>query len=231
MEEKRIFSDNNYWVTDDGRIICYYGYKMKEINQYSTVGRKEKYKTVSLNINGRQRLFYVHRLVAEAFIDNPYNYPQVNHKDRNPSNNHVGNLEWVTAQENINHAYLTDEYKECAICKERIWSKKSNLLTAAEVTDKDKIIWLVEGEKDVDTMKKHGFLATSPPNGANYWRADFNGFFANRNIVIIPDNDEPGKKHLEKVSKNLSKAAKTVRLIDLTDIVPELKKGGDVSDV
>ena len=46
----------------------------------------------------------MHRLVAEAFIPNIDNKPEVNHKDRNPANNAVSNLEWVTKQENMDHA-------------------------------------------------------------------------------------------------------------------------------
>ena len=61
------------------------------------------YLYVILCKEGIKKKYYVHRLVAEAFIPNPDNLPQINHIDENKENNHVDNLEWVTCKENINH--------------------------------------------------------------------------------------------------------------------------------
>lgn len=66
---------------------------------------KQSYLYVTLSKNGVTHKFFVHRLVADAFIVNPENKKQVNHIDGNPQNNHVGNLEWVTNAENTLHAY------------------------------------------------------------------------------------------------------------------------------
>lgn len=62
------------------------------------------YVQVILYKNGKRKGHLVHRLVAAAFIPNPNNKPEVNHKDRNPLNNCVENLEWVTRLENMHHA-------------------------------------------------------------------------------------------------------------------------------
>ena len=65
---------------------------------------KKGYKVVDLSVNSKKYYRQVHRLVAETFIQNPENKPQVNHKDGNKENNNVSNLEWVTNQENQLHA-------------------------------------------------------------------------------------------------------------------------------
>lgn len=57
--------------------------------------------------DGKRREFKIHRLVAFAFIPNPENKPNINHKDGNPLNNHISNLEWCTQSENLQHAYET----------------------------------------------------------------------------------------------------------------------------
>ena len=66
--------------------------------------RKDGYQYVFLSKNCVQTRFYIHRLVGMMFIPNPNNYPSINHKDGNPSNNVVENLEWCTQGYNIHHA-------------------------------------------------------------------------------------------------------------------------------
>jgi hypothetical protein len=63
------------------------------------------YQNITIHKNFKKSIFKVHRLVAEAFIPNPYNKPQVNHIDGNKTNNLVTNLEWCTNSENQIHSY------------------------------------------------------------------------------------------------------------------------------
>lgn len=68
------------------------------------------YMYVGLWKNGKQKKFYVHRLVAQAFIPNTDNLPEVNHKDEIKSNNCVYNLEWVTSKENANYGSRIERF-------------------------------------------------------------------------------------------------------------------------
>lgn len=60
------------------------------------------YQHIGLSMGGKQKYFGVHILVAKAFVPNPYNKPEVGHKDETRDNNHADNLEWVTSKENCN---------------------------------------------------------------------------------------------------------------------------------
>lgn len=68
------------------------------------LGIRNTYYVINLTKNNNRKSFQVHRLVANAFIPNPYNYPIVNHKDENPLNNNVDNLEWCTQKHNVIHS-------------------------------------------------------------------------------------------------------------------------------
>jgi len=87
------------------------------------IGRNNHYLSIKQTMNGKQETFYIHRLVAEAFIPNPENKPCINHKDGNTKNNHVSNLEWCTYRENNIHALVTGlrapmaNGKKCILCQ------------------------------------------------------------------------------------------------------------------
>jgi len=65
---------------------------------------KKGYVQVEFRINNKRNINTIHRLVLSAFVENPLNKPQINHKDGNKENNRVDNLEWVTQEENMKHA-------------------------------------------------------------------------------------------------------------------------------
>ena len=95
--------DGAYQISSHGRIKSFK--KAKSGRILSTKNSKGWYFTVNLiDASGGSNILRVHRLVAEAFIPNPGDKPEVNHKDTNKQNNGVDNLEWVTRLENCVHA-------------------------------------------------------------------------------------------------------------------------------
>lgn len=99
---KNIKDYPDYMVSDQGRVMStkYKGTRILAPRLGAT-----GYFFAALCSEGVQKSFAVHRLVAEAFLENPDNKPQVNHIDGNRKNNNISNLEWVTASENVKHAY------------------------------------------------------------------------------------------------------------------------------
>ncbi len=87
-----------YKVSNKGRL-----YSIKRKRKMNPTISKNGYKRVKLYINGKFKTVFVHRIVAKAFLNNPENYPVVNHLDENKLNNNVENLQWCTQKQNVNH--------------------------------------------------------------------------------------------------------------------------------
>lgn len=92
------------WTTKAGN---YVPEKDKAITTHHT-----GYNYIVINYAGKQKFLLVHRLVAEAFLPNPDNLPEVNHKDLNKSTNSINNLEWCSRQENVDHAVANGARKK-----------------------------------------------------------------------------------------------------------------------
>lgn len=87
-------------------------------------------------------------------------------------------------------------------------------------------VFIVEGEKDVLRLESLGLIATCNAGGAGKWPDELSKHFADRRVVILPDNDEPGRKHADKVAHVLGIVAADVRVLCLPGLPPK----GDVSD-
>ncbi|MBN1443107.1 MAG: DUF3631 domain-containing protein [Planctomycetes bacterium] len=87
-------------------------------------------------------------------------------------------------------------------------------------------VHLVEGEKDADRLAALGLLATTAPMGAGKWRPEYGESLRGRDIIILPDNDEPGRRHAREVLRSLRPLARSVRVVELPGLPPK----GDVSD-
>lgn len=92
--------------------------------------------------------------------------------------------------------------------------------------DPEEPVYIVEGEKDVDRLVELGLVATCNAGGAGKWRAEYTKLLASREVVIVPDNDEPGRQHVQAVASALAPVAVRVRVVSLPDLPPK----GDVSD-
>lgn len=81
-----------------------------------------------------------------------------------------------------------------------------------------KVIFVVEGEKDADSLFSLGFVATTCPNGAMKWKREYSESLRNANVVIIPDNDLMGERHAKHVFDYLIGIAQKVRIVKLPDL-------------
>lgn len=103
-----------------------------------------------------------------------------------------------------------------------------------EVVVANEII-ITEGEKDCDNLRLLNLAgdrtdvhvtATTAPGGAGKWRDEYAPFLTGKRVFVLPDNDDPGRKHAEQVAQSISKFAAGIKIVDL----PDLPEKGDVSD-
>lgn len=112
--------EEKYIVTSDGRVFTYWeNHKKWKEQKY----RRHTNGYLRVTIFGKDE--YVHRLVAQCFIANPNDYPEVNHKDGNKENNSIDNLEWCTRSQNNKHAFETGlrSYEELKVMAQRAGEK------------------------------------------------------------------------------------------------------------
>jgi hypothetical protein len=95
MSETKQIDNSVYTISKTGVV-----YNTKYKRQLKGRIIKSGYCVTDIVIDGKKKSKYIHRLIAEAFLENPNNYPDVHHKDNNKSNNNICNLEWTTRSKN-----------------------------------------------------------------------------------------------------------------------------------
>ena len=91
------------------------------------------YERLRVTINRKKYAFKLHRLVAEAFVPNPDNKPQVNHIDGNKQNNAASNLEWVTNKENAHHAMSSGLWENVYSASRRTNEARKTPIVATDI--------------------------------------------------------------------------------------------------
>ncbi len=113
-----------------------------------------------------------------------------------------------------------------------IWNLKDTRLVPYRLPGvlKADLVYLVEGEKDVQTLEKLGLTATCNPMGAGKWKPEYSTYLKDKQVVIIPDNDEPGRKHAGIVAQSVHDAGaqciKVVSFPGAKDVTEWIEAGG-----
>jgi len=87
-------------------------------------------------------------------------------------------------------------------------------------------VLIVEGEKDVENLRRMGFTATTSPMGVGKWRESYNEYLKGKKVILIPDHDKPGNQHCQNIGQSLWGIAKNVKWLEL----PGLEEKEDISD-
>lgn len=107
-----------YQISNQGTVKSLGNDKTRKEKILIPTNNKDGYLYVGLSKQGKRKNYYIHRLVAEAFLDNSNNLPEVNHKDENKTNNNLDNLEFCDRKYNINYGTRTQKISKQVMCVE-----------------------------------------------------------------------------------------------------------------
>jgi len=189
---------------------------------------KNKYQQINLSINGKQHTFNVHKLIADAFIENPNNYPIINHKngelnDNGRLNNCVNNLEHTTYSHNIQHAYDTglrndkgklsnlNVYSEELINKiiNRLLLGQSNKSIAKELEIKQSLVSNIRNKKSWKHLTKNIIFSKRLFNDSEKYSSELK----NDILILIKQNKRTKDIIKELNLSNIDKIRSVISII------------------
>lgn len=189
---KTVVGHEMYSVTNKGRV-----YNEKRGKFLKPSVNSSNYKKVVLN--GKN--LYVHRLVAEAFCDNPDNLCEVNHKDGNKWNNNYTNLEWVTKSENAQHAFDMGLRTISGYTRYKV-SKSTHRFTDYEIDEIRKMYY--DGMSKQEIADKIGCCSSvicNILNGQTYREIEMTPYDTAK--LLVDNLNELREKYLETKSKDV----------------------------
>lgn len=176
------------------------------------------------------------RLAVQQFFD-PVNIESITHYELGkPDNIYV-----YTCEQGVKHYLYVCRFDPKEDRKEKtfrqcrpdgkggvIWSTKGVELVPYRLPELVKVeyCFMVEGERDVETLGCIGLVASCNPMGAGNWQDKLSKYFKGKKIAILPDNDKPGRSHAQQVANSLHCIAGSIKIVNL----PDLPDKGDISD-
>lgn len=225
--------------------------KREKDNEYKSPCCFHDEKNPSLNINSQTGQFYCFGCGAKGDIFSFYqqrhnlngnfqhvlkgitNDFSITVESKSKPGKIVATYDYLDTEGNLIHQTVRYEPKDFRQRQQNgnggyIWNLKGIkplLYRFPEVLKANEVL-IVEGEKDCDNLAKIDFTATTCPMGAGKWREHYNPYLEGKDVVIIPDNDGPGREHMAKVAASLYGKVKSLKVVEL----PGVPDKGDVSD-
>lgn len=189
---------------DDGRalVVCFAGCSLDSILAAVGMSSRELFTSERPGQEHKQDVVYTYHDEGGKIAYQVVRQADKQFKQRRPN----GGGHWVWNMDGV----------------KRIPYRLPELLSAPS----DHLVFVVEGEKDVDRLSLYNLTATTNSGGAERWTDEHSEYLRGRHVVILPDNDISGYRHAQKAAKSLSGVAESVCVVNL----PGLPPGGDVSD-